>query len=169
MSNYNICAACGAEYIPESGSLLCPACIQKINGTDNKKPGTPHIQHEAAEQEAVFEWASYMSMSIPELTLLFHIPNGGTRNKLEAQHLKKQGVKAGVPDLFLPVARGKYHGLFIEMKYGENRPTTEQLQWAKNLIEQGYKCLVCYNWTSATNNIQQYLNLPQTLAHDLKG
>ena len=47
---------------------------------------------------------------------MFHIPNGGSRNKLEASNLKKQGVKAGVPDLFLPVGRGSYHGLFIELK-----------------------------------------------------
>ena len=50
------------------------------------------------------------------MKLLHHIPNGGNRDVVEARHLKQQGVKKGVPDLHLPVARGSYHSLYIEMK-----------------------------------------------------
>ena len=66
---------------------------------------------EAAEQEAVIAWCGWMEKQHPELKLLFHIPNGGSRNKAEAANLKAQGVKPGVPDLCLPVARCGYHGL----------------------------------------------------------
>ena len=69
------------------------------------------MQHEAEEQAALFRWALLSRGRIPELDLLFHIPNGGSRHPREAANLKRQGVKAGVPDLFLPIARGKYHGL----------------------------------------------------------
>lgn len=77
------------------------------------------IQHEAREQEALFRWADFAAGTMPELKLLYHIPNGGSRNKAEAANLKRQGVKAGVPDLFLPVPRGGYHGLYIELKFGK--------------------------------------------------
>lgn len=53
-------------------------------------------QHEAAEQEKLFRWAAFMEGRFPVLGLLHHIPNGGSRNRLEAANLKRQGVKAGV-------------------------------------------------------------------------
>ena len=39
-----------------------------------------------------------------------------------------------MPDLFLPVGRGSYHGLFIELKYGKNKPTEKQTEWLKSLM-----------------------------------
>ena len=81
------------------------------------------IPHEGNEQEALFRWAAFVRGRFPEIDLLYHIPNGGSRNRLEAANLKRQGVKSGVPDLCLPVARGKYHGLYIEMKYGKTKIT----------------------------------------------
>lgn len=90
---------------------------------------------------------------------MFHIPNGGSRNKLEAANLKRQGVKAGVPDLFLPVSRGGYHGLFIELKCGKNKTTAKQNEWLKNLSEQGYAVSVCYGCNEAIKKILKYLKL----------
>ena len=117
------------------------------------------VQHEAAEQMYLMQWAHCFSGNYPELDLLFHIPNGGSRNKFEAANLKRQGVKAGVPDLFLPVPRGGYHGLFIEMKYGKNKPTGEQKEWMRRLEEQAYKAAVCYGWQEAADLIMDYLKL----------
>ena len=57
-----------------------------------------------------FQWVTYQQGRFPELVLLYHIPNGGKRDAQTAISLKRQGVKAGVPDLHLPVARGGYHG-----------------------------------------------------------
>ena len=87
---------------------------------------------EAQEQCTVIEWADLNRLPI------FAIPNGGKRDPKEAAHLKKQGVRAGVPDLFLPIARGNSHGLFIEMKYGANKVTARQAEWLKLLKRQGY-------------------------------
>lgn len=53
------------------------------------------IQHEANEQEALFRWAAFVRGRFPEIDLLYHVPNGGSRNRLEAANLKRQGVKAG--------------------------------------------------------------------------
>ena len=73
---------------------------------------------EAQEQCELIKWAdSCVKTNIhPELAMLYAVPNGGRRDKAEAAHLKMQGVKAGVPDLCLAVPKGKYHGLYIELK-----------------------------------------------------
>lgn len=116
-------------------------------------------QYEAAEQSTLIDWSLCCRGKYPELNLLFHIPNGGSRNKREAANLKRQGVKADVPDLFLPVARGGYHGLFIEMKYGKNKPTDAQREWSAALNEQGYMAVVCYGFEDARDTIEKYLGI----------
>ena len=63
------------------------------------------IQHEAREQEALFRWANFAAGTMPELNLLYHIPNGGSRNKAEAANLKRQALKRVCPTFFCP-----YHG-----------------------------------------------------------
>lgn len=113
---------------------------------------------EAVEQEQLMRWAEYASGTHPELKLLFHIPNGGSRNRAEAANLKRQGVKAGVPDLCLPVPKGPYHGLFIEMKVGKNKTSREQKKWLDKLDDYGYATVVCYGWEEAKNIIELYLN-----------
>ncbi|MGN0488056.1 MAG: VRR-NUC domain-containing protein [Ruminococcus sp.] len=118
-----------------------------------------HNQHEAVIQQQLYKWTDYMLGKYPELALMYHIPNGGSRNKLEAANLKRQGVKAGVPDICLPVPKGKYHGLYIEMKYGKNKPTEKQAWWLKALSNQGYATKVCYSFDEATEVITYYLNL----------
>ena len=91
---------------------------------------------EATEQERVINWCGYNASEHPELKLIYHIPNGGSRNQLEAANLKRQGVKAGVPDLTLPVALKGYHGLYIEMKFGKNETTEKQKWWLEQLEKQ---------------------------------
>lgn len=112
---------------------------------------------EATEQERVIDWCRWHEHSIPELKLMFHIPNGGSRNEIEAKHLKAQGVKAGVPDLCLPVPMGECHGLYIEMKYGRNKPTPMQREWLEALRQQGYKTAVCYGADEAIAVLKEYL------------
>lgn len=118
-----------------------------------------HIQREGMEQEALFQWANMMSAKFPALKMLYHIPNGGTRNKLEAACLKRQGVKAGVPDIHLPVPAGKFHSLYIELKAGNNKPTKEQIEWIENLRRQGNAAEVCVGWIQAAELIEKYLKL----------
>lgn len=115
------------------------------------------IDNEAGAQETLFQWAEYQTNKYPELRLLYHIPNGGKRDKVTAINLKRQGVKAGVPDLFLPVARGGFFGLYIELKVGSNKPTKLQNEWLCNLNKQGYLAVVCYGWQQAAEILVAYL------------
>lgn len=112
---------------------------------------------ESSEQVSLFEWCEYSLRKYPQLSLLFHVPNGGFRSAATAGRMKAEGVKAGVPDLCLPVARGGYHGLFIEMKAGKNKPTELQKKWLTDLQEQGYLTAVCYGWEEAARLLTDYL------------
>ena len=114
---------------------------------------------EGQAQEFLFDWIQYQLGKYPELKLLYHIPNGGKREAATARVLKRQGVKAGVPDLHLPVARGGYHGLYIELKVGKNKATEYQKEWLENLTKQGYYATVCYGWQAAAEELINYLQL----------
>ena len=112
---------------------------------------------EGSQQKALMVWAAQNFNIYPQLKYLFHIPNGGTRNVREAVELKAQGVKAGVPDLFLPAPVGLFAGAFIEMKVKPNLPTVEQTIWIGELRILGYYCKVCYSWIEARDCIVNYL------------
>lgn len=116
---------------------------------------------EAQHQANVIKWSQQPSIRAkwPELASLHHIPNGGTRDAVEGKHLKAQGVKAGVPDLCLPVARGQYHGLYIEMKTETGKTSDAQEWWGEFLLEQGYFWEVCRGWESAVRVLEWYLSL----------
>ncbi|WP_459482080.1 VRR-NUC domain-containing protein [Clostridium saccharoperbutylacetonicum] len=121
---------------------------------------------ESEEQICLFQWAMWNTQKFPELNLLFHVPNGGKRDKREAVSLKRQGVKAGVPDLVLPVPRGGYHGAYIEMKVGDNKTTDKQKKWIRDLIEQGYYVEVCYGWQEASEKLTKYLEKSRTIVKE---
>ena len=120
------------------------------------------IDNEAGAQEALFSWIGYQLGRYPELKLAYHIPNGGKRDARTAANLKRQGVKAGVPDIHLPVARGGYHGLYIELKVGKNKQTEKQKEWQRELTKQGYLSVVCYGWQEAAEQLVNYLELQTT-------
>lgn len=91
---------------------------------------------EDTEQMSVMDWARWNQNAHPELELLHHCPNGGSRNKAEAVKLKQMGVKVGIPDLCLPVPMGMYNGLYIEMKYDTGRLEDSQKKMLKALARQ---------------------------------
>ena len=118
----------------------------------------PVIPLEEIEQEHVFLWASMEERAYPELAMLYAIPNGGKRAIKTAVALKKQGVKRGVPDMCLPVARGGYHGLYIELKRQKGGTVSEtQKEWIAALNTQGYKAIICHGAEEAIEQIRGYL------------
>ncbi len=110
---------------------------------------------EQQEQEAVIQWAQASIARLPGLELLFHVPNEN------AHHKVRQGVAAGVPDLCLPIARGGWHGLWIELKRADhsNGPSPAQRAWLERLIAEGYRCAVCYGANEAIDSIERYLEM----------
>lgn len=128
---------------------------------------------EAAHQTALFAWAALNVNKWPELRWLHHIPNGGSRGNdvksraIRGGQLKAQGVKAGVADVCLPVKRGSYSGLYIEMKKPSEKPKREgskggvsndQAEFGAFVKTQCFGWCVCYSWNEASEIIEQYLN-----------
>jgi hypothetical protein len=90
----------------------------------------------------------------------FCIPNGGKRGMFEAMRLKRTGVMAGIPDLMIPMARGKWHGLFLEMKKEKGGTVSEsQKYWIEILRAQDYKVEVCHGANHAIDEIAHYFSL----------
>ena len=114
---------------------------------------------EHLHQVAVFRWAAYQTGKYPGLGLMFAVPNGGARHIAVARKLKAEGVKAGVPDIFLPVPHGTYHGLFIEMKSTKGKTVETQDLWLDRLAHQGYKVAVCRGAEEAIHIIQAYMEV----------
>lgn len=117
------------------------------------------MRSEDTEQINVVSWANWNVNRYPELRWLFHVPNGGSRNKQEAVKFKQMGVKAGVSDLCLPYPKGIYYGLFIEMKYGNNRQKDTQKEFLADMAAAGHFVATCYSAEEAIKVIEEYLNL----------
>jgi hypothetical protein len=122
---------------------------------------------EASHQILLFNWAASTEVRqlYPDVQWLFHIPNGGSRNKAEAGKLRAMGTKRGIPDICLPIQRSEYSGLWIELKkpasHGnakEGNITPEQRSWIDHLKNQGYGVAVCVGWEAARDCIVSYLN-----------
>lgn len=121
------------------------------------------IPTEDEEQIIIMNWAALARGKYPELDMLFHIPNGGKRGKREAARFRDMGVKAGVPDLFLPVPRGKYAGLFVELKRRKGGVVSvEQKKWIENLRGMGYAAEVAYGGWAAVELIKEYIGMEDT-------
>jgi len=113
---------------------------------------------EAEHQKTVVEWARWASRSAkyPMLNMLHCSLNGVKLSKTQAGIAKAQGMLSGVPDLFLPVPKNGYHGLFIEMKYGSNKVTENQEKFLQNAANVGYAVSVCYSANEAIKRIEDY-------------
>jgi len=119
---------------------------------------------EHAEQVALFQIASIKAKTDDRWLLLYAVPNGGKRSIGVAVKLKAEGAKAGVPDMFLPVAIGGNHGLYVELKRVRGGALSpEQRAWIALLRGQGYCVAVCRGCTKAADAIRHYLaGLPVT-------
>jgi hypothetical protein len=121
------------------------------------KPRTKrNAQPEAIEQAKVIAWARANENNYPYLWMLHSSLNGVKMTKAQAGRAIAQGMLSGVPDLFLPVPKNGYHGLFIEMKYGSNKVTKNQEKFLQNAANVGYAVSVCYSANEAIKRIEDY-------------
>lgn len=125
----------------------------------------PSVDREGLEQAALLREIAFRHPAA--FKLIYHVPNGGHRHKAVAVKLKEQGVKAGVPDLVLPMARGGYFGLYIEFKATppfDAAVSPSQDSYIHALTEQGYLAIVCRGHFDAMEQLRAYLMLPPTRA-----
>lgn len=117
---------------------------------------------ELTEQIKLFNWAESVKDFVPELKMMYHVPNEGKRQQGTGAILKAAGLRKGVPDIVLPVARQGYHGLYIELKFGKNKPTREQEEYLQALRNAGYQSAVAYGFEQAREIIRHYLRRERT-------
>lgn len=134
--------------------------------------GVKYRKDEHCEQVALIQWCAWMEWKAkngevgPEwadVHWLFAVPNGGERDRIVAGRMKAEGVKSGVADLMLPVARGGYFGLFIEMKRHNGGTVSEsQTKFLEFVGRGGYANTICYGVEPAIHAIKTYLTLKRT-------
>ena len=111
-------------------------------------------------QAGCVKWFRYQYSEYKDL--LFSIPNGLPIFDKELRvkiynRLNREGLKAGVPDLFLAVPKGIYHGAFIEIKYWDDRLRKNQFDMIQLLTAQNYKCLVVNSLDEFIKGVDEYL------------
>lgn len=105
-------------------------------------------------QKSFFQWLQYYK---PVLDSTFAIPNGGSRNVLEAVNLKLTGVKSGVPDIFVSIPSESHHGLYIELKSQKGILSANQKEVIDRFRKNGYHCVVCHSFEEAKDALENYL------------
>lgn len=122
------------------------------------------------EQSALFAWASLLAPQYPALAMMYAIPNGaklpyrvknGRRWSPEAQRLKAEGLRPGVPDWCLPVPGHGWHGVYVEMKFKDNKPTPEQQWWLDHLNDYGYLAVPAWSAREASEIVCEHLDIPK--------
>jgi hypothetical protein len=113
-------------------------------------------EHE--DQVAVFEWAARYESRWPCLALLFGSLMGIPLTPKYLNKAIKAGMKKGKPDINLPVSRGGYHGLWIELKRkGGKKPEPDQERILRMLAAEGNAVYACHGSESAIDTITNYL------------
>jgi hypothetical protein len=134
-------------------------------------PTAPWSADESTHQRNLLTWCSNAKATMPELAWVYAVPNGLYANKASAGKAKAEGMKAGVFDLGLDVARHGFHGLKIELKVPKvpavkgvspskpaGRPSPEQLAWHQHYLDNGYRAEFCYGWEAAAEILKEYLS-----------
>ena len=108
-----------------------------------------------SESKLQIECVRWFGLNYPE-KIIFAIPNGGSRNIIEAAKMKREGILKGIPDLCIPEASKGFNSLYIEMKFGKNKPSKEQLEIIKKLEYSGNCVKVCYTKKDFTDAVHFY-------------
>lgn len=90
--------------------------------------------------------------------LIFKINNEGSHSSIHGYHNKLEGILPGVSDYMLPLARGSWHGLFLELKREKGYTISPaQLDWVKRMRENGYAAGFVFGADHAIRVIERYL------------
>ena len=109
-------------------------------------------------QKKFFAYLGGRVLDRPEFWLIHAIPNGGKRSKAEASKFKAEGVKGGVPDVFIPITGNSIcHGMYIEFKKAGGSPKEDQRFFLNTLIDAGYHCIVVNDLETAIREFEDYV------------
>ena len=148
-----VCRECGfpvaAEHVPMFER--CPRCLKRVDGKGARAMTIKRT--ETDEQITVVEWCEAMRIPVA------HIPNEGKRSPVAGRIMKRMGLRKGFPDLFVPLPKGGFHGLFVEMKAKWGKTTKEQEEWLSLLNSNGYAVCVAVGANEGIEKIKRYVRL----------
>jgi VRR-NUC domain len=130
--------------------------LNQIPWTKSRKPKQINliIPSEKEEQRTAVQWLSLNKI------LFYPVANGRKATIVEAMELKRLGVRPGVPDLVIPIARKGFHGMYVEMKRKQRGiVSAEQKFWLQALTEQGYYAVVAKGSNHFINLVNDYLGM----------
>lgn len=157
-SNKQSCISCKKETVSvlstDTGFVCYQCYMNKKDACEKKKR-----KHSSAEADIQSEFFKQVKLFFPKLPdkLLFAVPNGGSRNKIEAANLKRQGTKAGVSDVILLIPKGGYASLCMEFKTKTGRQSKEQKEFQKQAEMCGSKYVIVRSVNEAIVKMKEYL------------
>lgn len=126
---------------------------------ENARRARPRHQ-ESTLQKTCVAWfrAQYPDHAL----MLFAVPNGGGRSRIESAIMKGEGVTAGVADLILLEARGGWGSLCIEMKTREkgSRQRPSQKAWQEAAERAGNRYVVIRSFEAFRATVSWYMGFP---------
>lgn len=93
----------------------------------------------------------------PYKRLLFAVPNGGLRGKVEARIMKAEGIVAGVADMILLIPRKNYGALCIEFKTKTGKQSELQKSWQAECERVGNKYIIVRDPDQFAKEVTAYL------------
>ncbi|UTV87513.1 VRR-NUC domain-containing protein [Cobetia amphilecti] len=152
-------------------SAKVAACKSPNRTAGQARKSAPRIDREGLEQKVLIRWlyAQHQNgMQVGQLLfgVVYHVPNGGKRNKKTAADLKMQGVRAGVSDLVVATARGGYHGVYIEFKAAPPHDAglaKSQREWLEKMEANGYLAVLAKGVDEAKAVLVAYAIWPETV------
>ena len=112
---------------------------------------------ESNEQIAAMDWLRLQHPEVARQTM--HIGNERKSSYYAGYIMKRMGVLKGASDIFCAWPNSVYHGLFIEVKSLNGKPTPEQLEFIDRMNAANYFAKFCYGATEVIDCFQWYLKL----------
>jgi hypothetical protein len=122
-----------------------------------KKKRKKYTYKESDEQSAFFDWLDIDPAMRKVSQVSMAIPNARRSSWFMGKKRKREGVRAGVPDVFIAWPHGKYHGLFIEHKVKDEKPSKVQIKRMGFFTEVGYHCVVSYSADESIEAVKKYI------------
>lgn len=153
------CIQCGKEtvsVVKTDAGTFCYNCY--MSRKQESKEKRVYDNEEARMQIEFFRQVPLFFPRLPD-KLLFAVPNGGSRHKIEAANMKRQGVKAGVADVILQIPKKGFASLCLEFKTKAGRQSKEQKEYQRQVEMAGSKYVVVRSVEEAIGEMRMYLLL----------
>lgn len=118
-------------------------------------------------QGAFIQWCAWNAHRHPGLAMVFHVPNGAQAASMKGAtkkdraivvaRLHKLGMVDGIPDVFVPIVCGQFHGLFIEFKSANGTVSEAQKKAQRKLRALGYDVHNAFSFESAVAFVENKL------------